>query len=68
VPFIYRRNFLEKILNPLSKRCYKNILLIAAIKLIITEPDANISSPTYYSLKRALLKVELSSSLIFKTL
>ncbi|KAL7907545.1 fungal-specific transcription factor domain-containing protein [Trichoderma velutinum] len=67
-PFICRRNFLERILNPLGGRRCENILLIAAIKLITTEPDADASSSTYCNLKRALLEVELSGSLTFRTL
>ncbi|KAL6790355.1 fungal-specific transcription factor domain-containing protein [Trichoderma sp. SZMC 28013] len=67
-PFICRRNFLERILNPLGERRCENVLLIAAIKLITTEPDTGASSATYRSLKRALLEVELSGNLTFRTL
>lgn len=67
-PFICRRNFLERILNPLGERRCENVLLIAAIKLITTEPDADATSATYCSIKRALLEVELSGSLTFRTL
>ncbi|UKZ94587.1 uncharacterized protein TrAFT101_009450 [Trichoderma asperellum] len=67
-PFICRRNFMERILNPLSGRRCENVLLIAAIKLITTEPDANASSTMYCSLKRSFLEVELSGSLTFRTL
>lgn len=67
-PFICRRNFLERILNPLGGRRCEYVLLIAAIKLITTEPDADASSTTYCSLKRAFLEVELSGSLTFRTL
>ncbi|KAL6885775.1 hypothetical protein GGI43DRAFT_426533 [Trichoderma evansii] len=67
-PFICRRNFLERILNPLGGRRCENVLLIAAIKLITTEPDSHANSTTYCSLKRAFLEVELSGSLTFRTL
>ncbi|UKZ64000.1 uncharacterized protein TrAtP1_005222 [Trichoderma atroviride] len=67
-PFICRRNFMERILNPLGGRRCENLLLIAAIKLITTEADNHASSTTYCSLKRAFLEVELSGSLTFRTL
>lgn len=67
-PFICRRNFMERILNPLGGRRCENLLLIAAIKLITTEADGHTSSTTYCSLKRAFLEVELSGSLTFRTL
>lgn len=59
---------MERILNPLSGRRSENVLLIAAIKLITTEPDVNASSTIYCSLKRSFLEVELSGSLTFRTL
>jgi hypothetical protein len=59
---------MERILNPLGGRRFENVLLIAAIKLIATEPDVDGSSTMYCSLKRAFLEVELSGSLTFRTL
>jgi hypothetical protein len=69
MPFISRKLFLERILNPLGRPRIENMLLIAAIKLVAMAPrEDDPRTPAYCHIKAALLQAELEGVLTFRML
>lgn len=67
-PFISRKNFVERVLNPLGGRRVENLLLMAAIRLVMTVPEGDPRTTAYCNLKKALLEVELKGNMTFRIL
>ena len=67
MPFLSRKSFMEKILNPLGSAQPGNTLLIAAMKLVaITPHDSSLRSGIYSSIKANLLRAAASSLFEFR--
>lgn len=69
MPFLSRKKFTERILNPLSPPRPASILLIATMKLLSDRlPDQELRCKAYYSIKNSLLEAESSHSLELRVL
>ncbi|KAM0421425.1 hypothetical protein ACHAPT_010779 [Fusarium lateritium] len=67
IPFISKKLFMERVLNPLSPPKPEKTLLIAAVKLLATPPDGpDAQTAAYLSVKTALLRAERVGVLNFK--
>lgn len=67
LPFLSRKIFMEKILNPLSPMRPTSMLLIVSMKLITIRPSAtNDSTSLYHRLKESILQLESASILDFR--
>ncbi|KAH8807962.1 hypothetical protein F5884DRAFT_673623 [Xylogone sp. PMI_703] len=67
-PLISRRNFMQKVLNPLNRRRIDSMLLIVAVRLLMTVSDGDPRTACYCNLKAALLEVELKGAMTFRIL
>ncbi|KAJ5620585.1 hypothetical protein N7510_004569 [Penicillium lagena] len=68
LPFLSKRKLLGQVLSPLGNQRPDHVLLLTAIKLVITAPGDESRSPAYYSIKSALLNAELKGILTFRIL
>ncbi|KAL7924496.1 fungal-specific transcription factor domain-containing protein [Trichoderma austrokoningii] len=71
MPFLSRKKFTERILNPLSPPRPANMLLIATMKLLADQLPEQGQGPrrkAYYSIKSSLLEAENSCSLELRVL
>ncbi|CAH0055486.1 unnamed protein product [Clonostachys solani] len=69
LPFLSKKRFLERVLNPLGTKQIGNMLLISSMKLVAENiVEDNTISPLYNSVKLALLRLEMAGNLDFRTL
>lgn len=69
MPFLSKKKFTERILNPLSPPRPASMLLIATMKLLADQlPDQGPRCEAYYSIKSSLLEAEGSCSLELRVL
>ncbi|UKZ66223.1 uncharacterized protein TrAtP1_007397 [Trichoderma atroviride] len=69
MPFLSKKKFTERILNPLSPPRPASILLIATMKLLADQrPEQGPRCRAYYSIKSSLLEAESSCSLELRVL
>jgi hypothetical protein len=69
MPFLSKKKFMERILNPLSPPRPASMLLIAAMKLLASWlPDQGPRCNAYYFIKKSLLEAESSCSLELRVL
>lgn len=69
MPFLSKKKFTERILNPLSPLRPASTLLIATMKLLADQlPDQGPRCKAYYSIKNSLLEAESSCSLELRVL
>lgn len=66
LPFLSRRRFMERVMNPLAPTRPGNILLTAAVKLLANKPNEHgLRSTAYTSIKAAIHQLEASNLLDF---
>lgn len=69
IPFLSKRGFKERVLNPLAPQRPVNTLLVASMKLLATPlEDEGPRSGAYYAIKNSLLEAEHSSVLELRVL
>lgn len=69
MPFLSKKKFTERILNPLSPPRPASMLLIATMKLLSDQrPEQGTRCKAYYSIKSSLLEAESSCSLELRVL
>jgi hypothetical protein len=67
IPFLSKKLFMERVLNPLVPAKPENTLLIAAMKLVANSPDGgDARTPQYFAIKNALFRAESFGVLEFK--
>jgi hypothetical protein len=67
IPFLSRKYFMERVLNPFGSALPGNTLLIAAMKLVaMSPPESSPRSDIYTSIKATLLRAVTSSLLEFR--
>ncbi|CAI6087976.1 unnamed protein product, partial [Clonostachys chloroleuca] len=69
LPFLSKKRFFEKVLNPLGAKQIGNMSLISSMKLVAEHVvDDNRISPLYNSVRLSLLRLEMAGNLDFRTL
>ncbi|KAH6873945.1 hypothetical protein B0T10DRAFT_234210 [Thelonectria olida] len=67
IPFLSKKLFMERTLNPLLPAKPENTLLVAAMKLVANSPcGGDARTPQYFSIKDALFRAERFGVLEFK--
>ncbi|KAF4460228.1 ATP-dependent Clp protease proteolytic subunit [Fusarium albosuccineum] len=67
IPFLSKKLFMERVLNPLAAPKSSSTLFVAAMKLLATPPcNGDARKPVYHMIKAALLRAEKSNVLHFR--